>query len=856
MAVDIRTRTPRRNATFADHRELQHRKRTGSADRMPMQKIMNLLPTLPFWPEPTHGGRGTRLRGATRILSWLQTMPGDGWQDRWQNSGADYGTEWIDQLVADDPRPCGPQHVRDELRTALTCLLALRVILPSYTFLTAYGAVNLFKIIRSAVSPEAFARVEQAGLRRGMEGRQLAEALTLLTKVVLHTGKDLPDLTPDDLFEVRAWQLGHAGRMTQGVHGAWELLVDIGVLPERTTMRSALRQGQRPTAELVDRYQIKNKPIRDLLIRYLDERRPGMDYSSFRTFVCTLASTFWADIEQHNPEVRSLDLPEDVVVAWKERLHHVVKADGSKRVRKSRLAVLTHVRSFYLDLQEWALEDPSWAPWAVPSPVRKGDTDGMAKERRATTAEMHQRIRDRLPHLQALVEAAERHRQDQADLLAKATATEVGDTFDHDATLYRRIVYKSFARGGTQRGRPTILVQHRVTGEQTDLTQAEDEAFWAWAIIEVLRHTGVRIEELLEITHLALISYKLPGTGEIVPLLQIVPSKSNEERLLLVTPELASSLATVIARIRAIHGTVPLVSRYDGQEAVTGPPLPHLFQRAQGGWRQEVISPRVVQKLLNHTLQRTGLLDRAGQPLRFTPHDFRRMFVTDAVTGGLPVHIAARLLGHKNLTTTQAYLAVFQDDLIRTYRAFVDERRAMRPTTEYREPTQEEWREFQQHFELRKVELGTCGRPYGTPCNHEHACFSELTCGSSRSEVGLASVSTDLVLRHEVLELISNDCSKLFAEFGGDVVEFGIVGVHPILGELEHPFASESLDTDQHIYRPVDALAPRPLLVELLKLVVCASHHVFGSFAHQFDPVQEGEVGVPAFFEQARPFLS
>jgi hypothetical protein len=28
-----------------------------------------------------------------------------------------------------------------------------------------------------------------------------------------------------------------------------------------------------------------------------------------------------------------------------------------------------------------------------------------------------------------------------------------------------------------------------------------------------------------------------------------------------------------------------------------------------------------------------------------------------------------------------------------------------------------EWQEFQQHFELRKLELGTCGRPYGTPAN-------------------------------------------------------------------------------------------------------------------------------------------
>jgi hypothetical protein len=32
-------------------------------------------------------------------------------------------------------------------------------------------------------------------------------------------------------------------------------------------------------------------------------------------------------------------------------------------------------------------------------------------------------------------------------------------------------------------------------------------------------------------------------------------------------------------------------------------------------------------------------------------------------------------------------MAVFQDDLIRSYRAFLDKRRAIRPAGEYREPT-------------------------------------------------------------------------------------------------------------------------------------------------------------------------
>ncbi|MFJ9328981.1 hypothetical protein ACIRPN_16825 [Streptomyces sp. NPDC101230] len=93
---------------------------------------------------------------------------------------------------------------------------------------------------------------------------------------------------------------------------------------------------------------------------------------------------------------------------------------------------------------------------------------------------------------------------------------------------------------------------------------------------------------------------------------------------------------------------------------------------------------------------------------------------------GLPVHIAARILGHKTLTTTQAWLAVFQDDLVRIYRGFLDRRRAERPKEEYREPTAAQWHDFQQHFELRKVSLGTCGRLYGTPCKHEHACLTKM----------------------------------------------------------------------------------------------------------------------------------
>ncbi|HEX6684649.1 MAG TPA: hypothetical protein VF062_17725 [Candidatus Limnocylindrales bacterium] len=91
--------------------------------------------------------------------------------------------------------------------------------------------------------------------------------------------------------------------------------------------------------------------------------------------------------------------------------------------------------------------------------------------------------------------------------------------------------------------------------------------------------TGIRIEELLEISHHSLIQYRLPTSSEVVPLLQIAPSKTDAERLPLVSPELADIQSTIILRIRDTAGKVPLVPAYDWHECLWQPPTPLLFQR-------------------------------------------------------------------------------------------------------------------------------------------------------------------------------------------------------------------------------------------------------------------------------------
>lgn len=259
------------------------------------------------------------------------------------------------------------------------------------------------------------------------------------------------------------------------------------------------------------------------------------------------------------------------------------------------------------------------------------------------------------------------------------------------------------------------------TGQRRDLTLEEHRAFWTWATVEVLRHTGIRMEELTELSHHSFVQYSLPTTSELVPLLHIAPSKTDAERLLVIDPELADVLSAIVCRIRDDNGAVPLVIAYDRHERLWKPPMPLLFQRRL---RQEnrPIPESALRTLLKGALANSEVTDPSGKPILFAPHDLRRIFVTDAVMNGMPPHIAQLVCGHKDINTTMGYKAIYPEEVINGHRAFISRRRALRPSDEYRVPTDEEWDEFLGHFERRKVALGTCGRAFGTACIHEHSC--------------------------------------------------------------------------------------------------------------------------------------
>ncbi len=113
----------------------------------------------------------------------------------------------------------------------------------------------------------------------------------------------------------------------------------------------------------------------------------------------------------------------------------------------------------------------------------------------------------------------------------------------------------------------------------------------------------------------------------------------------------------------------------------TAQPLLHI------GSEHRAYSPTALRNLLVNALTATGLTDAGGEPLVFSRHDFRRIFVTDAVMNGLRPHIAQVTCGHRTLDTTMGYKATYPAETFDAHHAFITRRRATRPSDEYPTPS-------------------------------------------------------------------------------------------------------------------------------------------------------------------------
>jgi len=267
------------------------------------------------------------------------------------------------------------------------------------------------------------------------------QALTRIGVIMAVKGGAVAEVRVGDCVELLHVTAGLRATFDGNAHSPlfYQLLRGHGVLGEDAPAAIEMFSGRgQPTCgQLIDRYKIACRPVRDVLVDYLRERQPSVDFSSLQRFAYLLGKLFWADLEAHHPGIDSLTLPREVAAAWKQRVMTRTRTTTSPageqvRVTSTRLdgrSVLTAVRAFYLDIAEWADDDPArWGPWAVRCPVSASDVSHK-KHRSRRKSRMDQRTRERVPVLPALVSWVDAERARAAELLAAAEATPPGALF-------------------------------------------------------------------------------------------------------------------------------------------------------------------------------------------------------------------------------------------------------------------------------------------------------------------------------------------------------------------------------------------------------------------------------------------
>ena len=327
-------------------------------------ELLRRLTSPPFLPEMKSTQAGRR-RGTAKLLRWLSSCPGDTWQQRWEASQAEDhpGSSWV-QLPLRWLQHNGMRASSDgnDLSSGLLMLICGDAIRPGLAWMLTRTHRYLALVMAETRDPAGFDRLRElaeAGPASSLDDARYAA--TRVATLMACKGGLVSDITVGDCVELADTQRRVHARGGQRKVDFYLRLRALGIFPADApaTIRAfGLAQGQLTVEELVDRYRLQCKPVRDLLVDYLKERQPALDYASLDSVSRSLAGLFWAKIEVLSPGITTLQLPPDVARAWKEDLQTIKRSvtgpDGNKTVvtrpRINTKEELIRIRALYLDI--------------------------------------------------------------------------------------------------------------------------------------------------------------------------------------------------------------------------------------------------------------------------------------------------------------------------------------------------------------------------------------------------------------------------------------------------------------------------------------------------------------------------
>ena len=251
------------------------------------------------WPRrsrwTTRPASRPRRLGVLAVLDWLATHPGDTWQQRWLASGAEDQPDWRDAITAAGRRARPGEHGAGRrscahLGPGLLVLICADVIRPEPGLAAALRRGPAEPGRRDGPHPRPARRSPSwprcaAAARSGWTMR--AAALTPRSRPSWRPrAARSPTITVGDCLELLQIAAGIARPVAAHEHSPlfYQLLHAWRVRPQDApaTIRVFSGRGQLSCEQLIDRYGIACRPVRDVLVDYLRERQPTLDHATLQ----------------------------------------------------------------------------------------------------------------------------------------------------------------------------------------------------------------------------------------------------------------------------------------------------------------------------------------------------------------------------------------------------------------------------------------------------------------------------------------------------------------------------------------------------------------------------------------------
>ena len=287
------------------------------ATRASRSAVLARVLAAPFTLDNTASQQSRRL-GVLAVLSWLATHPGESWQQRWQAGGAEDQSDWRDAITAAAAgrrrAKTAPGTQLAHLGPGLLVLICADVIRPSLGWLLRFAPARRGLATEMARTRDAAAFAALAeSCTRGRVGLQSGQqALTRIAVILAAKGGPVAAVNVGDCVELLQITAGIRATSGSEAHAHsplfYQLLRAHRVFGEDTpaSMEMFSGRGQPGCEQLIDRYRIACRPVRDVLVDYLRERQPSVDFSTLQHLAYLLGKLFWADLEAHHPGIDSL----------------------------------------------------------------------------------------------------------------------------------------------------------------------------------------------------------------------------------------------------------------------------------------------------------------------------------------------------------------------------------------------------------------------------------------------------------------------------------------------------------------------------------------------------------------------